>query len=163
MTAVGRTRRSDRGPANTAGFGVRREKAALSSGCKAHENPEKSRLCTPNVDSLYGKMWIPTRRNFRGTAVCLVALAATTRLHSGSFVKKKGHPEDLRIHSSVAQISALPLLVKSLTCGGMNLDLTDDETAALERLLSDVIDRNRYPLSPQKSASPSREKLRPLS
>jgi hypothetical protein len=29
----------------------------------------------------------------------------------------------------------------------MNLDLTDDETAALERLLSDAIDRDRYPLS----------------
>jgi hypothetical protein len=31
----------------------------------------------------------------------------------------------------------------------MNLDLTDDEPAALERLLSDAIDRNRYPLSPR--------------
>jgi hypothetical protein len=31
----------------------------------------------------------------------------------------------------------------------MNLDLTDDETAALERLLSDAIDRDRYPLSPR--------------
>jgi hypothetical protein len=31
----------------------------------------------------------------------------------------------------------------------MELDLTDDETAALERLLSDAIDRDRYPLSPR--------------
>jgi hypothetical protein len=31
----------------------------------------------------------------------------------------------------------------------MNLDLTDDETAALERLPSDAIDRDRYPLSPR--------------
>jgi hypothetical protein len=31
----------------------------------------------------------------------------------------------------------------------MALDLTDDETAALERLLSDAIDRDRYPLSPR--------------
>jgi hypothetical protein len=31
----------------------------------------------------------------------------------------------------------------------MNLALTDDETAALERLLSDAIDRDRYPLSPR--------------
>jgi hypothetical protein len=31
----------------------------------------------------------------------------------------------------------------------MQLDLTDDETAALERLLSDAIDRDRYPLSPR--------------
>ena len=31
----------------------------------------------------------------------------------------------------------------------MNLDLTEDETAALERLLSDAIDRDRYPLSPR--------------
>ena len=30
----------------------------------------------------------------------------------------------------------------------MELDLTDDETAALERLLSDAIDRDRYPVSP---------------
>jgi hypothetical protein len=32
---------------------------------------------------------------------------------------------------------------------GVELDLTDDETAALERLLSDAIDRDRYPLSPR--------------
>jgi hypothetical protein len=31
----------------------------------------------------------------------------------------------------------------------MELDLTDEETAALERLLSDAIDRDRYPLSPR--------------
>ena len=31
----------------------------------------------------------------------------------------------------------------------MELDLTDDETAALERRLSDAIDRDRYPLSPR--------------
>jgi hypothetical protein len=31
----------------------------------------------------------------------------------------------------------------------MELDLTDDETAALGRLLSDAIDRDRYPLSPR--------------
>jgi hypothetical protein len=31
----------------------------------------------------------------------------------------------------------------------MELDLTDDETGALERLLSDAIDRDRYPLSPR--------------
>ena len=31
----------------------------------------------------------------------------------------------------------------------MELDLTDYETAALERLLSDAIDRDRYPLSPR--------------
>jgi hypothetical protein len=31
----------------------------------------------------------------------------------------------------------------------MELDLTDDETAALERLLRDSIDRDRYPLSPR--------------
>jgi hypothetical protein len=31
----------------------------------------------------------------------------------------------------------------------MELDLTDDEQAALERLLSDAIDRDRYPLSPR--------------
>jgi hypothetical protein len=31
----------------------------------------------------------------------------------------------------------------------MNLDLTDEETAALERLLSDAINRDRYPLSPR--------------
>jgi hypothetical protein len=31
----------------------------------------------------------------------------------------------------------------------MELELTDDETAALERLLSDAIDRDHYPLSPR--------------
>jgi hypothetical protein len=31
----------------------------------------------------------------------------------------------------------------------MELDLTDEETAALDRLLSDAIDRDRYPLSPR--------------
>jgi hypothetical protein len=31
----------------------------------------------------------------------------------------------------------------------MNLDLTDEETAALTRLLSQTIDANRYPLSPR--------------
>jgi hypothetical protein len=31
----------------------------------------------------------------------------------------------------------------------MNLDLTDEEPTALERLLSDAIDRDRYPLSPR--------------
>src|ERR1700722_6082886 len=31
----------------------------------------------------------------------------------------------------------------------MNLDLTDKETAALTRLLSQTIDANRYPLSPR--------------
>jgi hypothetical protein len=31
----------------------------------------------------------------------------------------------------------------------MNLDLTDDETAGLARLLSDTIDADRYPLSPR--------------
>ena len=31
----------------------------------------------------------------------------------------------------------------------MNLDLTDDETAALARLLKSTIDADRYPLSPR--------------
>ena len=31
----------------------------------------------------------------------------------------------------------------------MNLDLTDDETAALVRLLKSTIDAERYPLSPR--------------
>jgi hypothetical protein len=31
----------------------------------------------------------------------------------------------------------------------MNLDLTDEETTALARLLSDTIDRDRFPLSPR--------------
>ena len=31
----------------------------------------------------------------------------------------------------------------------MNLDFTDEETAALGRLLFDAIDRDRYPLSPR--------------
>jgi len=31
----------------------------------------------------------------------------------------------------------------------MNLDLTDEETAALARLLSKTIDADRYPLSPR--------------
>jgi hypothetical protein len=31
----------------------------------------------------------------------------------------------------------------------MHLDLSDEETAALVRLLSDTIDRDRYPLSPR--------------
>jgi hypothetical protein len=31
----------------------------------------------------------------------------------------------------------------------MNLDLTDDETAALARLLRHAIDDDRYPLSPR--------------
>jgi hypothetical protein len=31
----------------------------------------------------------------------------------------------------------------------MQLDLTDDETAALARLLTDTIDADRYPLSPR--------------
>jgi hypothetical protein len=31
----------------------------------------------------------------------------------------------------------------------MHLDLSDDETAALARLLSDTIDGDRYPLSPR--------------
>jgi len=31
----------------------------------------------------------------------------------------------------------------------MNLDLTDEETIALARLLSDTIDGDRYPLSPR--------------
>ena len=31
----------------------------------------------------------------------------------------------------------------------MNLDLTDDETAALTQLLTNTIDADRYPLSPR--------------
>jgi hypothetical protein len=31
----------------------------------------------------------------------------------------------------------------------MNLDLTDQETTALTKLLSETIDRDRYPLSPR--------------
>jgi hypothetical protein len=31
----------------------------------------------------------------------------------------------------------------------MQLDLADDETAALAPLLSDAVDRDRYPLSPR--------------
>jgi hypothetical protein len=31
----------------------------------------------------------------------------------------------------------------------MNIDLSDDETAALERLLSETINGDRYPLSPR--------------
>jgi len=31
----------------------------------------------------------------------------------------------------------------------MNLDLTDEETTALARLLSDTIDRDHFPLSPR--------------
>jgi hypothetical protein len=34
----------------------------------------------------------------------------------------------------------------------MNLELTDDETAALERLVSDAIDRDRYPLAAHQNA-----------
>jgi hypothetical protein len=44
----------------------------------------------------------------------------------------------------------------------MNLDLTDDESAALERLLSDAIDRDRYPLSPRiKMLKGIRAKIKP--
>jgi hypothetical protein len=43
----------------------------------------------------------------------------------------------------------------------MNLDLTDDETAALERLLSDAIDRDRYPLSRVKMLKGILAKIRP--
>ena len=54
----------------------------------------------------------------------------------------------------------------------MNLDLTDEETAALTRLLSQTIDANRYPLSPRIQTlkailakirpEPKREPLPPL-
>jgi len=54
----------------------------------------------------------------------------------------------------------------------MNLDLTDEEPTALERLLSDAIDRDRYPLSPRIKmlkgilgkirAEPKRELLSPI-
>jgi hypothetical protein len=54
----------------------------------------------------------------------------------------------------------------------MNLDLTDDETAGLARLLSDTIDADRYPLSPRIRTlktilakirpEPAREPLPPL-
>jgi hypothetical protein len=43
----------------------------------------------------------------------------------------------------------LPFSVNRFIWKGLNLDLTDDETAALERLLADAIDRDRYPLSPR--------------
>lgn len=42
-----------------------------------------------------------------------------------------------------------PTVVNRLTYRSMNLDLTDDETAALARLLKSTIDADRYPLSPR--------------
>jgi len=42
-----------------------------------------------------------------------------------------------------------PALVKQLICGVMIFDLTDEETSALIRLLSQTIDNDRYPLSPR--------------
>ena len=67
-----------------------------------------------------------------------------------------------RRHPPVACNADLPLSVNRLTLKGMQLDLTDDETAALERLLSDAIDRDRYPLSPRiKSLKGVLAKIRP--
>jgi hypothetical protein len=40
-------------------------------------------------------------------------------------------------------------MVNRLIYRVMQLDLTDDETAALTRLLSNTIDADRYPLSPR--------------
>ena len=45
--------------------------------------------------------------------------------------------------------SDLPSRLAASSEKGMELDLTDDETAALGRLLSDAIDRDRWPLSPR--------------
>ena len=42
-----------------------------------------------------------------------------------------------------------PPLVKRPICPCMTLDLTDEETDALARLLSRTIDDDRYPLSPR--------------
>jgi len=53
-------------------------------------------------------------------------------------------------------------LVKDLNYGVMNLDLTDEETTALARLLSDTIEGDRFPLSPRiLTLRAIRAKLRP--
>src|SRR5215469_3861666 len=50
-------------------------------------------------------------------------------------------------HPSVARWAGSALLVNRPTCKVMNLDLTDEEAAALVRLLRGTIDADRYPLS----------------
>jgi hypothetical protein len=50
---------------------------------------------------------------------------------------------------SVVHLVALPSIASSRYVWAMNLELTDEQSEALIRLLSRTIDDDRYPLSPR--------------